>query len=279
MVSAAVVTGASTGIGRATAGRLKDAGFVVYATARRSTALSELDGEGFMARHLEVTDEAQCQALVAEVESDHGSVTVLVNNAGYSLQKPVEQATLSEARAQFETNVFGPMRLIQLVLPGMRRHSSGRIINVSSMGGRFTLPGGGVYHASKYAIEALTDALRLEVAAFGVEVVLVEPGVVQSEFGQSAATSDLLGDQTSADPYAVFNAKLNAALSNAYSGNTGRFDPSVNDVARVIVKAATTRRPRARYVVGAKARVVVNGRRLLPDPLWDQVIRSSWPSN
>ncbi len=184
-----LITGCSSGIGRAAALSLHQAGFTVYATARQTSALAELSGLGLRTLALDVTDEESMTQAVAAVEADAGAVRVLINNAGYGLYGPVEQQPMAEIRRQFETNFFGLVRLTQLVLPGMRRQGRGRILNVSSMGGRITLPGGAFYHASKYAVEALSDALRMEVAQFGIDVVLIEPGPVKTPWNDVAAAS------------------------------------------------------------------------------------------
>src|SRR4051812_10855286 len=186
---AALITGCSSGIGRSAALALHRAGLPVYASARRPESLDELAAAGLTTLGLDVTDEASMQAAVERVSSEHGAVGVLVSNAGYALQGPVETTPMSEARAQFETNVFGLVRLAQLVLPGMRAQGWGRLVNISSMGGRFTFPGGGFYHASKHAVEAISDALRYELAPFGVAVVLVEPGPVSTAFGGTAVAT------------------------------------------------------------------------------------------
>ena len=160
-----LVTGCSTGIGRAVAEELLRQGHTVWATARRPDTLADLADRGAHVTALDVTDEASMSAAVAEVEAAHGSVGTLVNNAGYGEYGAVEEVDLDKVRAMFETNVFGLARMCQLVLPGMRRAGRGRIVNIGSMGGRFTFPLGGYYHATKYAVEALTDALRMEVTA------------------------------------------------------------------------------------------------------------------
>src|SRR4051812_17096408 len=155
-----LITGCSSGIGHATAERLAAAGWTVYATARKPETLADLEGRGCRTLALDVTDEASMQAAVAAVQGEHGAVGALVNNAGYSQSGPIEEVPIEAARRQFETNVFGAMRLTQLVLPGMREQGWGRVVNVSSMGANFTFPGGGWYHATKHALNALSDALR-----------------------------------------------------------------------------------------------------------------------
>ncbi|MDQ3361641.1 MAG: SDR family NAD(P)-dependent oxidoreductase, partial [Actinomycetota bacterium] len=174
--TAVLITGCSTGIGRATAERLASSGWKVYATARDVEKIGPLADRGCELLPLDVTDEASMRAAVEEVERREGSVGVLVNNAGYSQSGAVEEVSMEKVRRQFETNVFGLVRMCQLALPGMRRQGYGRIVNISSMGGRLTFPGGGYYHATKYAVEAISDALRFEVAGFGVEVAVIEPG-------------------------------------------------------------------------------------------------------
>ncbi len=186
---AVLITGCSTGIGRATAEHLADKGWTVYATARRPESIADLKAKGCRTLALDVTDEASMQAAVDEVEAAEGAVGVLVNNAGYSQSGAVESVKLEDVRAQFETNVFGLIRMCQLVLPGMRRQGWGRIVNVSSMGGKMTFPGGGIYHGTKHAVEAISDALRFEVRGFGVDVVVIEPGLIKTQFGEAAVNS------------------------------------------------------------------------------------------
>src|SRR5437763_15718515 len=175
----------------------------VYASARRLESISDLEAKGCRALALDVTDEASMQAAVDRVEQDEGAVGVLVNNAGYSQSGAVESVPMDDVRRQFETNVFGLVRMCQLALPGMRGQGWGKIVNLSSMGGRLTFPGGGLYHATKYAVEALSDALRFEVRGFGVDVILVEPGLIVTSFGEVASASvGVSGDE---GPYADFN--------------------------------------------------------------------------
>jgi NAD(P)-dependent dehydrogenase (short-subunit alcohol dehydrogenase family) len=270
----ALVTGCSSGIGRATALALSAKGYAVYATARRPETLADLAAHGLETLALDVTSEASMAAAVRAVEEAHGHVEVLVNNAGYALQGPVEEVSLDAVRAQFETNVFGLVRLSQLVLPAMRAAGSGRIINVGSMGGRFTFPGGGFYHASKHAVEAISDALRLEVAPFGVHVSLVQPGPVVSAFADSAVDSV----DVTEGPYAQFTQDLVDRYREAYDGSAANLEIRPEKVADVIVRAATSSRPRARYAVGAMAKTLITTRRLLPDVAWDTVVRQTWPT-
>lgn len=275
------MTGCSSGIGRSTALALHRAGLPVYASARRPESLHELAAAGLTTLALDVTDEPSMQAAVDRILTDHGAVGVLVNNAGYALQGPVETTPLNEARAQFETNVFGMVRLTQLALPGMRAQGWGRVVNMSSMGGRFTFPGGGFYHASKHAVEAVSDALRYEVAPFGVAVVLVEPGPVTSAFGDTAVgtidTAPGEAGDNGEDAYAAFRRALAARYAQAYDGSRMRLASSPDDVAAVIVRAVRVRRPRTRYTVGPVAKTLIGLRRFTPSPVFDAVIRRSFP--
>jgi NAD(P)-dependent dehydrogenase (short-subunit alcohol dehydrogenase family) len=270
---AVLITGCSSGIGRATAERLADRGWKVYASARRPESIEDLAAKGCRTLALDVTDEASMAAAVNAVEEAEGAVGVLVNNAGYSQSGAVESVPMEDVRRQFETNVFGLLRMSQLVLPGMRRQGFGRIVNLSSMGGKLVFPGGGIYHATKYAVEALSDAMRFEVRGFGVDVVLVEPGLIKTAFGETAAG----GVAASDGPYADFNTAVATATAGAYEGPLGRLGGGPETVARAIEKAISRRRPRTRYPVTASARVFMTQRRLLPDRAWDALVGASFP--
>jgi NAD(P)-dependent dehydrogenase (short-subunit alcohol dehydrogenase family) len=272
-----LITGCSSGIGRAAAVSLHHAGLRVYATARRLDTLADLASRGIATMALDVTDEASMTAAVAAVEADAGAVGTLINNAGYGLYGPVEQVPMAEIRRQFETNFFGLVRLTQLVLPGMRKHRGGRILNVSSMGGRATLPGGAFYHASKYAVEAFSDALRMEVAQFGIGVVLIEPGPVKTPWNDTAAGS--LGEAASGsgtDPYAAYKAAVGVSFSRTASGPLARLGSDAQDIAKVITRAVTAQRPRTRYLINPVAKSVVTLNRLLPGRAYDAVIRRQY---
>ncbi|HLM08873.1 MAG TPA: oxidoreductase [Thermoleophilaceae bacterium] len=271
--NAVLITGCSTGIGRATAERLARGGHVVYATARRLDAVDDLKGAGCRTLALDVTSEESMRAAVAAVEEAEGAVGALVNNAGYSQSGAVETVPIDDLRRQFETNVFGLARMCQLVLPGMRRQGYGRIVNVSSMGGKLTFPGGGVYHATKYAVEALSDALRFEVKGFGVDVVVIEPGLIKTHFAETVV-SEIPDDD---GPYGSFNSAVAAATAGAYEGPFGKLGGGPETVAKTIERAITARRPRTRYRVTASARLFLAQRRLLPDRAWDRVVATSFP--
>ncbi len=275
---AVLITGCSSGIGKATALHLASRGMTVWASARKRSSLSELEAAGCRTLDLDVCEEASMEAAVRTVEAVHGAVGVLVNNAGYSQSGAIESVPLDRVREQFETNVFGVVRLTQLVLPRMRAQRWGRVINLSSMGGRLVFPGGGFYHATKYALEAISDALRFEVRGFGIEVVLIEPGLIRSGFSD-AATSALSVAQGADDPYAAFHEHVARATVEAYErGPLARLAGEPLDVAKAIERAIVTARPRARYTVSASAKVLLTQRALLTDRAWDRFLRSSFPS-
>jgi NAD(P)-dependent dehydrogenase (short-subunit alcohol dehydrogenase family) len=269
----ALITGCSTGIGRATAERLADDGWNVHATARRPDSIEDLAKRGCNTHALDVTDEGSMRKAVEEVERD-GPIGALINNAGYSQSGAIETLPMESVRRQFETNVFGLMRMCQLVLPGMRDAGSGRIVNLSSMGGRLTFPGGGVYHATKHAVEALSDALRFEVGGFGVDVVVIEPGLIVTEFGETASAS--IAD-IEHGPYAKFNATVAKVTANAYTGPMARLGAGPDAVAGKIASALTTRRPATRYKVTPSAKMVMGMRRVMTDRMWDRFVRSQYP--
>ena len=272
-----LITGCSTGIGRATAGRLAARGWRVYATARDLGKIEDLADRGCVVLPLDVTDEASMRAAVGEVERREGAVGGLVNNAGYSQSGAVEGVPMEKVRRQFEANVFGLVRMCQLVLPGMRRQGGGRIVNISSMGGRLTFPGGGHYHATKYAVEALSDALRFEVAGFGVGVVVVEPGLIRTRFAD-AATGSMEGDPAKDGPYASFNAAVAKAVRDNYErGPFLRLGGGPETVAATIERAITADSPRARYAVTPSAHLFIGLRRLLPDRAWDALVSTVYP--
>jgi NADP-dependent 3-hydroxy acid dehydrogenase YdfG len=273
---AVLVTGCSSGIGHATAARLADGGWKVYASARRPETLTDLKERGCETLPLDVTDEASMRAAVEAVTEAEGAVGVLINNAGYSQSGAVEAVPIDQARSQFETNVFGLLRMCQLVLPQMRAQRWGKVVNISSMGGRLTFPGGGLYHASKYAVEALSDALRFEVRGFGVDVILIEPGLIITNFGEVAAAS--VQTATDGAVYADFNGKVATLTEGAYKGPMAKLGAGPDAIAKAIARALAARRPKARYPVTASARLMINQRRLMPDRLWDLVMRTQFPT-
>jgi NAD(P)-dependent dehydrogenase (short-subunit alcohol dehydrogenase family) len=273
---AVLITGCSSGIGRATAERLAAHGWTVYASARRLDAIRDLAERGCKLLALDVCDDASMRAAVAGIEQAEGAVGVLVNNAGYGQEGAVEEVSMDEIRRQFETNFFGLVRLSKLVLPGMRRQGWGKIVNLSSMGGRLTFPGGGYYHASKHALEALSDALRFEVRGFGVDVIVIEPGPIKTRFGDTAV--DSIGDLGArASPYAGFNATVARRIREAYEGPMAAFAAGPDAVAKVIETAIAANRPKTRYPVTFAARALMALRRWLPDRAFDAFLRTQFP--
>jgi NAD(P)-dependent dehydrogenase (short-subunit alcohol dehydrogenase family) len=269
---AVLITGCSTGIGRATAERLARNGHTVYATARRPESIAGLESAGCRTLALDVTDEGSMQAAVRTVEEAEGAVGVLVNNAGYSQSGAVESVSMDDVRRQFDTNVFGLVRMCQLALPKMREQGWGRIINVSSMGANFTFPGGGFYHATKASVNAISDAMRYEVQAFGVKVVIIEPGLIVTEFGETAAA----GVEDAGDgPYAQFNAAVGKATAGIYKGPVAKLGGGPDAVAKAIEKAIE--KPRIKVRVTPSAHLLLTQRKLMTDGMWDRMMRTQFP--
>jgi len=270
-----LITGCSSGIGAATAERLAGNGWTVYATARRPETLAGLAEKGCRTLPLDVTSDESMRGAVQAVEAEAGGIGALVNNAGYSQSGATESVEIDEVRRQFETNVFGLLRMCQLVLPGMRERGQGRIVNISSMGGRMVFPGGGIYHATKYSVEALSDAMRFEVKGFGVDVVLIEPGLIRTSFDDAAIAS--LDGADSTGPYAGFNAAVAKATAEAYSGPMGKLGGGPDAVAKVIERSLRSRRPKLRYTVTPSAKLSLGMRRMLGGRGWDAVVASQFP--
>lgn len=269
--TAVLITGTSSGIGRAAAEHLsRRADLTVYATARRTEAIADLASAGARVLPLDVTDEDSMLAAVRTVEERHGHVGVLVNNAGYGEYGTIEETGLDGVRRQFETNVFGLARMTQLVLPAMRAAGSGRIVNVGSMGGRLVFPVGGYYHASKYAVEAITDALRFETAPFGIKVSLIEPGLIRTGFGEVAARTQA-SSSTPDGAYAALAAANEEQMRTSYDSALLSAPPQT--VARAIGHAVTARRPRTRYVVTPAAKALVHTRRLFGARTFDAYLK------
>jgi NADP-dependent 3-hydroxy acid dehydrogenase YdfG len=272
---AVLITGCSSGIGEATARRLAAGGWTVYATARRLETIEHLKDAGCHTLALDVTDETSMRAAVDEVQRTEGAVGVLVNNAGYSQGGAIEQVPLEAVRAQFETNVFGVIGMTQLVLGAMRAQHWGKVVNIGSMGGRLTFPGGGFYHATKYSLEAISDALRFEVRGFGIDVVLIEPGLITTEFAATAVSK--AGDGATDGPYAEFNTKVSALTTGVYEGPMRHLGGGPDVVAKAIDKAISRRRTPSRVPVTASARLSILQRKLTPDRVWDAAMRSQFP--
>jgi NAD(P)-dependent dehydrogenase (short-subunit alcohol dehydrogenase family) len=264
----ALVTGGSSGIGEATARKLADAGFTVYAAARRVERMQHLAELGIRPMAMDVTDDVSMQAGLARVIDEHGRIDVLVNNAGYGSYGAMEDVPLEEARAQMEVNVFGAARLIQLVLPHMREQRSGTIVNITSMGGKITTPLGAWYHATKFALEAISDCLRMEVAPFGINVVVIEPGGIRTEWSGIAA--EKVRAVSGSGPYAP---QGNAVANSLTSESTHRRSSPPELIGKTITKAVTSRRPKTRYAVGYGAKPMIFMHAVLPDRTFDAVMR------
>jgi NADP-dependent 3-hydroxy acid dehydrogenase YdfG len=262
MTDPILITGCSTGMGREAVLALLKRGHTVYATARRPEALADLAAAGAHVLELDVTDIDSMRAAVRAVEAEHGAVGTLINNAGYSQPGPIETVPVEKARAQYETNVFGLTQMCQLVLPAMRAAGRGRIVNVSSMGGRMVLPVGGWYHSTKYAVEALSDALRQEVRPFGIEVVIIEPGVIKTEFDATAGKGAEVDMES---PYATLETTNGRVFAGAYGSGAA----SAAYGAKTYVRAVESRRPRHRYLNTAGGRAAVYARHLLGSAIWD----------
>jgi len=263
----ALVTGGSSGIGECTVRELLDAGFVVYTVARRVDRMQPLAELGAHVFAMDVTDDGSMVAGVQRIIDEQGRIDVLVNNAGYGSYGAVEDVPIEEARRQFDVNVFGLARLTQLVTPHMRKQGMGRIINISSIGGKFYEPFGAWYHATKFAVEGFSDSLRMELKPFGVDVVLIEPGPIITEWNEIAR--DSLLERSGDTDYGKYARRAHKVLT-AFDQPGRASKPEA--VARKIRRAATTRRPAARYPVGRGARMITGSRDHLPDRVMDQVV-------
>jgi NAD(P)-dependent dehydrogenase (short-subunit alcohol dehydrogenase family) len=266
----ALITGASAGIGFAAAKKLSSHGFMVYAGARRVDRMEPLKAFGVQVLALDVTDDGSMRAAVGRVLEERGSIDVLVNNAGYGSYGALEEVDLAEGRRQFDVNVFGLARMTQLVLPAMRQAGRGRIINISSIGGKFYEPMGAWYHATKFAVEGMSDSLRLELKPHGIAVSIIEPAGTQSEWGGISAEGLLAS--SGGGPYADQAREMAAVLASTDRAGTST-RPEV--VADAVLHAARAVRPRTRYPVGRGAAAITGLRRLLPDRLFDAVVAAA----
>lgn len=266
-----LLTGGSSGIGFETARRLSDMGYIVYAAARRTELMAPLEQAGIRVLSLDLTDTASIGRCVDTVIEEQGRIDVLINNAGYGYFGAIETVPLEEARRQLEVNLFGLARITQLVLPGMRERGCGRIINVSSVAGKAVVAYGGWYNVSKFAVEAISDALRIETEPFGIDVVLIEPSGIKTDWGLIAA--DHLSASSAGTAYGP-SAENEAALMRYAYGSNILSGPTA--VMKAICKAVAARRPRLRYRPGLGARTIIGLHAILPARWWDALNRRFW---
>jgi len=263
-----VITGASSGIGRSTAEYLCQKGFTVYALARRMELLESLKPLGIKPLYLDVTDESSIKVAIDTIYKNEGRIDILFNNAGYGLYGPIEDVDLKDAKDQFDVNLFGLANMIKHVLPIMRNQKSGRIINTSSIGGKVASLLGGWYHASKFALEGFSDSLRIEVKQFGIQVVLIQPGLIKTEFMQR--TYDHARQIKVGSAYEkTINHVMKQAERDYLTGKVGS-DPIV--VAKGVYKAIRANRPKTRYRMGSLSFIALFGRKLLPDKWMDYIL-------
>lgn len=265
----ALVTGASSGIGASAVELLLAEGATVYAAARRVDKMQDLKIKGAKILSLDITQESSITSAVRQIEDEQGSVDILINNAGYGSYGAIEDVPMDEARRQFDVNIFGLARLTQLVLPKMRENRYGKIVNISSVGGKIYTPFGGWYHATKHALEGMTDALRLEVKKFGIDAVIVEPGGIATEWGAISAENLI---KTSGNGVYTEQARKTAERMDQMYASGRLSDPEV--IGKIIVKAVTATRPRTRYAAGAMSGLVLFLRRWLTDRAFDRLVES-----
>ncbi|MED5296210.1 MAG: oxidoreductase [Pseudomonadota bacterium] len=261
-----LVTGASSGIGDAISRALIEEGFTVYAVARRTERMQALAQQGAHVMALDIADGDSIARLVKTLSDDGVVLEGLVNNAGYGSYGVLEEVPIEEARRQFEVNVFGLMALTQALLPSMRQRGRGRIVNIGSMAGRLWMPVGGWYHATKFALEALSDALRVELRPFGIKVSLVQPGMIRSEWADIARAS--LEEDTAGAPYA----RIKRGMSRVLADQRQAGEPE--QIARVVLHALTAARPRRRYLLPLHAKILVGLHWLLPTWLYERCVRA-----
>lgn len=267
MKKVVLVTGASAGIGKATALVLAQGGYTVYGAARRTEKLNDLKQAGIIPIAMDVTDEGSMQAGVNIILAKEKKIDVLVNNAGFGSYGAIEDVSLTDARYQLEVNLFGAARLIQLVLPSMRKQRWGKIVNISSIGGKIATPFGGWYHASKFALEGLSDSLRNEVKPFGIDVIVIEPGGIKSEW--SGIAFDSLVKVSGKTAYG----SMADMFANAFRGTEGK-NPEPVIIGNLIKKAIEAEKPKARYAAGFMARPTLIARKLLSDKQMDKLMMS-----
>ncbi len=267
MKKVALITGASSGIGEVTAHKFLKAGLIVYGGARRVEKMKGIEKAGANILALDLTVDESMEKVVNQIIEEQGKIDILINNAGYGSYGALEDVPIAEAKRQFEVNVFGLMRLTQLVLPGMRTQESGKIINITSVGGKMFSPIGGWYHATKHAVEVLSDVLRNEVSQFGIDVIVIEPGGVNTEWAGIAQKSALKYSEHSA------YSKMAKIVATMDSNNTIQFiEPE--DIADTIYRSISAKNPKTRYVKGKGVKPLLFLKWLLPDKRFDKILQS-----
>jgi short-subunit dehydrogenase len=267
MKKVALITGASSGIGKETAKLLIQNGYTVYGAARRTDKMLDLKEIGVKLLAMDVTNDESMMAGVNEILSTENRIDVLVNNAGYGSYGALEDVPISEAKYQFEVNIFGLARLTQLLLPTMRKQRSGKIINISSIGGSLGEPHGAWYHATKYALEGLSDSLRMELKQFGIDVVIIKPGAILTEWNEIAREN--LKKVSGNTDYKILANKHAKMLENADKQGS---QPIV--VAKTILKATLANNPKTRYATGGGAKMILFIRKVLSDKMFDKLMLS-----
>nr|WP_277351797.1 oxidoreductase [Antrihabitans stalactiti] len=268
-VKTVLVTGASSGMGKATAEKLLSQGYIVYVAARRLDKMRDLEELGAVAIAMDITKDADVVAAVDRIAAENGGIDVLINNAGFATYGAMEDTALADARYQFEVNLFGLARLTQLVLPYMRQQGAGTIVNISSMGGKIYTPMGAWYHATKHAVEGWSDCLRLELKPFGIDVIVIEPGIMQTEFGD-VLVGPLL-ERSGEGAYADLATKVAEATTAMKDANGGS---PASLIADVIAHSIAAKRPKTRYVAGRYAQPLIVMRKLFGDRVFDRVVMS-----
>lgn len=271
MSKVVLITGASSGMGKSTANILNKQGYKVYGAARRLDQMQDLKDNGISIISLDLTKEESIVSCVNTILDNEGQIDILINNAGYGSYGAVEDVPIEEAKRQFEVNIFGLARITQLVLPSMRKNKFGRIVNISSMGGKIYTPLGAWYHATKHALEGWSDCLRLEVKPFGIDVAIVEPGGIKTPWGTIAA--DNLRKNSSKGVYASFANKVADGMQKTYTDNSLT---NVDVLGNVIAKAATDKKPKTRYVKGYMAKPAIAIRKWFGDIVFDKMIMSQF---
>jgi len=266
--SPVLITGCSSGVGHALALQFAEAGYPTYATARNLNSIKALAQSGCHILRLDVTDQNSINEVVKNIEQEHGSVGILINNAAIGIMTPMETVPIETVKQQYETNVFGLLAVTQAVIPSMRNSGHGKIINVGSSGGEFTTPGGGVYQATKYALCSMTDAMRMELKQFGIDVVLIQPGAIASKFASNGVVLDMENEHYSQLMHGIDKVTSEAVKPDA----PGTWSPE--HIAKVIKKVSAVKKPKARYRTGFVAKLLIYLRLWLPYRTWDSMFMS-----